>query len=150
MVVRTESAAATQALGHRLGELLRAGDVVALSGDLGAGKTVFTRGIAAGAGAWGYVASPTFTLIREYEGQVPIYHVDLYRLDDASQLADLGLEEILDRAAIVVIEWAEHAAEMLPSKHLWIALRFVNGDDIREIAFTPRGPRYEQMVAKLA
>ena len=145
----TSSPAETEALGRRLGGWLRAGDVVALSGDLGAGKTVLARGIAAGAGASGYVASPTFTLVREYRGPTTVYHVDLYRLDRPQQLDDLGLDEILDGAGIVVIEWAEKASLLLPPEHLWVTIRFVDGDEARELQFTPKGARYVEMAERL-
>jgi len=136
-------------LGRRLGALLAAGDVVALSGDLGAGKTVLARGIAAGIGAGGYVASPTFTLIREYRGPLRVYHVDLYRLDRPRQLDDLGLDEILDGTGVVIIEWAEKAAKLLPPDYLWITIRFADGADARELVLTPVGARYARIVEKL-
>ncbi len=150
MMIHSPSAAATQALGYRLGRLLEAGDLVALSGELGTGKTVLTRGIAEGAGVVGYVASPTFTFIREYHGPVPIYHVDLYRVEDPKQLEDLGLEELATETAIVVIEWAEKATSRLPPEHLWISLKFANGDEHRELHLRPRGVRYARLVAALA
>lgn len=149
VTVYTASPAQTRELGRRLGALVHAGDVLALSGDLGAGKTVLVQGITAGAGSSGYVASPTFTFIREYGGRVPIYHVDLYRLDDPRQLDDLGLEELFDRAGVVVIEWAEKAASLLPAEYLWIAISFVNDDDRRRLRFLPKGERYELMVRRL-
>lgn len=147
--IETSSPAETEALGRRLGALLRPGDVVALSGDLGAGKTVLARGLAAGAGATGYVASPTFTLIREYRGPSRVYHVDLYRLDRPEQLDDLGLDEILDGSGIVVIEWAEKALPLLPPEHLWVTIRFVDGDQARQLEFLPKGARYVEIAATL-
>lgn len=148
-VVRTSSPQQTEALGRALGALLRAGDIVALSGELGAGKTIFTRGIAEGAGATGHIASPTFTIIREYHGRVPMFHADLYRLDAPAQLEDLGLEEILDAGGIIVIEWAEKARALLPAEYLWAELRFTDQDDAREIEFLPRGRRFVQIVKRL-
>ncbi len=148
--IETSSPAETETLGRRLGALLRPGDVVALSGDLGAGKTVFARGLAAGAGATGYMASPTFTLIREYRGPSRVYHVDLYRLDRSEQLDDLGLDELLDGSGIVVIEWAEKAVPRLPPDHLWITIRFLDREDARELTLTPKGTRYAGMIEKLA
>ncbi len=145
--MHTSSPAETETLGRRLGALLRPGDVVALSGDLGAGKTVLARGLAAGAGATGYVASPTFTLIREYSGPARVYHVDLYRLDRPQQLDDLGLDEILDGSGIVVIEWAEKAVPLLPREHLWVIIRFIDGDQARELEFVPKGARYVEIAA---
>ena len=147
--LQTAAADETEGLGRRLGALLRAGDVVALSGDLGAGKTVMVRGIAAGAGSTARVASPTFTLIREYPGRVPLFHADLYRIDDPSQLGDLGLEELFDRPAVMVVEWAERAGTLLPPEHLWISIAFGAGADDREITFVARGRRYEEILARL-
>lgn len=149
-IVRTASSEQTESLGRRLGRLLRSGDVIALSGDLGAGKTVLTRGIAQGAGAAGYFASPTFTLVREYPGPVPIYHVDLYRLDAPRQIEDIGFDEILDRAGAVVIEWAEKIRNWLPAEHLWVKIRLTNLENEREIEFIPQGQRYVGIAQALA
>ena len=103
----TQSEDETSAAGARLGEQLRAGDVVLLYGDLGAGKTAFVRGLARGVGAApDDVSSPTFTLVQEYHGRVPLYHVDLYRLEP-KEVDDLGLEELVLGDGIVAIEWAE-------------------------------------------
>jgi tRNA threonylcarbamoyladenosine biosynthesis protein TsaE len=148
-VLRTTAADETEALGRRLGALLQPGDVVALSGDLGAGKTVMVRGIVAGAGSGGRVASPTFTLIREYRGPVPLVHMDLYRIDAPAQLEDLGMEELFDRPGVAVIEWAERAGALLPSGHLWISIAFGAGADDREITFIARGARSREILAQL-
>lgn len=147
--LETASPEETEAVGRRLGSLLGAGDVVALSGDLGAGKTMLARGIAAGAGAAGYIASPTFTFIREYRGAVSVYHVDLYRLEHTHELEDLGLDEVLDGTGLVVLEWAEKAGPLLPADHLWITIRFANGDETRLLEFAPKGPRYDEIVRML-
>jgi tRNA threonylcarbamoyladenosine biosynthesis protein TsaE len=144
----THSAEQTEAVGRRLGARLRAKDVVALSGDLGAGKTVLARGIALGAGASGYIASPTFTLVREYRGPVVVYHVDLYRLDRPEQLDDLGLDEVLAAEGIVVVEWAERARHLLPDEHLEVTVRFADGEQDRVLEFRPRGARLTQVVAE--
>lgn len=150
LTVRTTSPQETEAVGARLGAELRAGDVVALTGELGAGKTVFTRGLAEGAGAGGHVASPTFTLIREYHGRVTVFHADLYRLDARAQLVDIGLEEILDGDGVAVIEWAEKARHLLPAEYLWIEIRFTErDDDTRVLEFRPHGRRCEEIVARL-
>lgn len=108
MDVVTESPADTEALGRRLGAALRPGDVVALVGDLGSGKTVFTRGLVEGAGAAPYVASPTFVLMRVYPGPTPVRHFDLYRLDAPVDLAGLGFDDGVDES-ISVVEWADRA-----------------------------------------
>jgi len=149
VAVRTFGPEETEALGRALGAMLRAGDVVALGGELGAGKTVFARGIAAGARATGHVASPTFTLIRAYRGPVPVYHADLYRLEAPAQLDDIGLAELLEDGGIVVIEWAEKALALLPREYLWVEIRFTDGERERELELRPRGARYVEMVREL-
>ncbi len=122
VVICTRSEEETLLVGRLVGGHLRRGDVVALSGELGTGKTVLARGIAAGAGAAGYMASPTFTLIREYAGPVPVYHVDLFRLEPA-EAAELGLEELVERG-ITVIEWAEKVAPLLRPPLLRVDLAY--------------------------
>lgn len=102
----TNSAAETEAAGEQFGRELKQGDLILLEGDLGAGKTTFVRGVARGAGSSAHVASPTFQLVRVYPGLLQIAHVDLYRLEDGAELADLGLEELLDQGAVVV-EWGD-------------------------------------------
>ena len=102
----TKSPAETEAFGERLGERLRAGDLVLLTGELGAGKTTFVRGVARGIGSSAPVASPTFQLVRMYAGRVQLAHIDLYRIETTSELADLGLDELLDQGAAVV-EWGD-------------------------------------------
>ncbi len=102
----TRSPAETEAFGERFGKRLRAGDMVLLTGELGAGKTTFVRGVARGAGSSAQVASPTFQLVRMYTGRVQLAHVDLYRIETPSELGDLGLDELLDQGAVVV-EWGD-------------------------------------------
>ncbi len=104
--LETASAEETEAEGERIGRTLRSGDLLLLVGPLGAGKTTFVRGLARGAGSADAVASPTFVLVRNYRGRVPLAHVDLYRLDRAPELRDLGLDELLDKGAVVV-EWGD-------------------------------------------
>ncbi len=104
--VETRSAEETEAEGERLGRTLQRGDLLLLVGPLGAGKTTFVRGLARGAGSADAVASPTFVLVRNYRGRLPLAHVDLYRLDRAPELRDLGLDELLDEGAVVV-EWGD-------------------------------------------
>ena len=102
----THSPAETEAFGERFGKRLRAGDMVLLTGELGAGKTTFVRGVARGAGSSAPVASPTFQLVRVYSGRVQLAHVDLYRVENSSEFVELGLEELLDQGAVVV-EWGD-------------------------------------------
>lgn len=117
--VRTTSPEATEAFGRRLGARLRAGDVVALTGPLGSGKTVLARGLAQGAGARGYIASPSFVVVREYDAPVRVYHADLYRLERPDEIRDLGLDDLMDGSGIVIIEWADRARALL-AEAMWI------------------------------
>ena len=124
----------TEAVGQRLGATLNAGDVVLLYGDLGAGKTAFTRGLARGLGAAaGDVTSPTFTLVQEYRGRLTLYHVDLYRLDER-EVDDLGLEELVLGEGVVAIEWAERWRER-PDDVIEVRLEHV-GEDRRRVAIS--------------
>jgi len=123
----TESAEETRAWGEKLGRILRAGEVVALYGELGSGKTCFIQGIARGLGIEGErVVSPSFVLIREYRGSTPFCHIDLYRLSSGKEVEALGLEEYLGKERVCAIEWAEKAEELLPPGTIKIDLDFVD------------------------
>ena len=113
---KTETPEETQALGEKLGRTLKQGDVIALIGDLGTGKTCLTQGIARGVGIAPneIVSSPSYILINEYSGTVPIYHIDLYRLENSEEIAELGLSEYVEGDGICIIEWAERMADALP------------------------------------
>ena len=120
----TRSEKETEALGGRLAERLRPGAVVACRGDLGMGKTAFTRGLARGLGCRERVTSPTFTIVNEYEGgRLPLFHFDLYRLEGAEDLFDIGWEDYLDRGGVCAVEWSERAAEALPPETIQVTLR---------------------------
>jgi len=124
----------TEAAGRRLAAALRPGDVVALTGDLGAGKTAFTRGLAAGLGCGDAVSSPTFTLIQEYGGgRLPLYHMDLYRLESVEEAIRIGIEEYLEGDGVAVIEWAEKFPDLLPPGTRRLRFRIGPGNQ-REIA----------------
>ncbi len=152
-LLRSRTPEETRAIGEALGRaLLRAGPagaVVALEGPLGAGKTCLVQGLARGLGVSGYVRSPTFVLIHEYRGPVPLYHVDLYRLAPAD-LDGLGLEELLDGPGVTAIEWAEHAEGVLPAEHLRVQLAFGEGDDDRLVGLEARGDRYRRIAEDVA
>lgn len=114
MVYETSSPAETEALAQRLAQTLKAGDVLALDGDLGAGKTAFTRGLARGLGFDGPVTSPTFTIVNEYEGgRLPLFHFDLYRLSSPEELFDIGWEDYLDRGGVCCVEWSRLGGELM-------------------------------------
>ncbi len=114
MQVITESPEETEALGEKLGRLLAGGEVLAYTGDLGAGKTAFTRGLARGLGITQRVTSPTFTIVNEYEGgRLPLFHFDLYRLNSGDELFDIGWEDYLERNGVCAVEWSERAQDAL-------------------------------------
>jgi tRNA threonylcarbamoyladenosine biosynthesis protein TsaE len=138
-VVGTTTDAETAALGAALAGTLSGGDIVLLVGDLGAGKTAFVRGLAAGLGADpDEVSSPTFTLVQEYRGRVPIEHVDLYRMSGRADVEDLGLDEFARAGAVVAVEWAERYDGPWPAHAIWVEIAD-EGDDRRRI--TIRRPR---------
>jgi len=139
----------TQELGRRLGELARAGDIFLLSGDFGTGKTCLTQGIARGLGITEYTLSPSFVLVRELRGRLTLYHMDLWRLDNPAEIAELGLEEYLNGDGVSVIEWAEKGQSVLPGEHLHITLEHVS-ETQRSLKFTARGARYAALLAALA
>jgi tRNA threonylcarbamoyladenosine biosynthesis protein TsaE len=122
----------TLKLGQKIGAFLKANDVIALTGQLGAGKTTLIQGIAAGLGVKDYVTSPTFIIINEYAGRLPLYHVDLYRLNEGLEIADLGIEEYFKRGGVTVIEWAERLGSLMPDSAEKIELKIVSEEE-REI-----------------
>ncbi|HJG49445.1 tRNA (adenosine(37)-N6)-threonylcarbamoyltransferase complex ATPase subunit type 1 TsaE [Limosilactobacillus ingluviei] len=137
---------ATMALGRRLAPLLQAGDVLVLNGDLGAGKTTFTKGLAAGLGIQQMIKSPTFTIIREYQGgRLPLYHMDVYRLE-AGGGQDLGLEEYFDGDGISVVEWAQFVADELPTEYLSLTFTRTATENERQLTVVPHGTRLTHVV----
>lgn len=129
----------TEALGETLARRLGAGDVVAYRGDLGAGKTAFTRGLARGLGCTGRVTSPTFTVVNEYEGRLPLFHFDLYRLEGEDALYDIGWEDYLDRGGVCAVEWSERAEAALPRETVWVSIRrCAESEDWRRITIEGR------------
>jgi tRNA threonylcarbamoyladenosine biosynthesis protein TsaE len=136
---------ATRAFGKSIARFLQPGDVIAISGDLGAGKTTFTQGLANGLGISEQVNSPTFTIIKEYKGRLPLYHMDVYRLGGYEEL---GFEEYFSGPGVTVIEWPGLIEEELPDELLWIEIRVI-GPEEREISISPRGIRYEQLCKEI-
>jgi tRNA threonylcarbamoyladenosine biosynthesis protein TsaE len=129
-----------------LAKKLHPGDVIALEGDLGAGKTTFTKGLASGLGIKRTVNSPTFTIIKEYQGRIPLYHMDVYRVEDSYE--DLGFDEYFEGDGVAVIEWAHLIKEQLPDSLLTIYL-FHEDDHSRRIVFEPKGARYEELCKEI-
>ncbi len=150
VTVKTGSAAETLFLGERLGSLAEPGDLLCVNGELGAGKTVLAKGVARGLGVREAVTSPTFTLINEYKGRLPFYHLDAYRLSNALEMADLGCEEYFYGSGVTLVEWAERVAEILPPERLDIQIENVpRSENARKIIFLPRGERYRRLTEEL-
>lgn len=112
----------TEAIGEMLAKTLRGGTVIAYRGGLGMGKTAFTRGLAKGLGYTGRVTSPTFTIVNEYSGKIPLFHFDMYRLPDSDALFDIGWEDYLDRGGVCAVEWSENVSDALPEDTLWVTI----------------------------
>jgi tRNA threonylcarbamoyladenosine biosynthesis protein TsaE len=146
----TRSADETLALAGALGSVLRPGDVVSVAGDLGAGKTVFARGVARGLGVTEPVVSPSFTIVREYDGRVPFVHVDVYRIDKVQELHDLGFEEIVRDDAITVVEWGDVIDALLPRERLDVHIDPGTADDERIIGLEAHGRSWHGRAAELA
>ena len=133
----TNSPEETEDLGCRLGRTLCPGAVVAFTGDLGAGKTAFTRGLARGLGITQNVTSPTFTIVNEYEGgRLPLFHFDLYRLGGWEELFDIGWEDYLARGGVCAVEWSERAEDALEEEPVWVDIRRGEGEEQRVISIT--------------
>jgi tRNA threonylcarbamoyladenosine biosynthesis protein TsaE len=146
---RSRSAAETNRLGQIVGKVLRGGEVLALSGDLGTGKTSLVRGIAVGLGAPPRsVSSPTFVLIHEYHGRLPLAHADLYRIDHARELPQLGLSDYLDGRHVVAIEWAEKAGHEMPDDRLEIMLTH-HSQTARDIVMQATGPDSRGLLSRV-
>lgn len=137
----------TVRFGARLGERLQLGDVVCLSGDLGAGKTTLTTGLARGWGALDQVTSPTFVIVNQYRRAdgLRLHHLDCYRLASGAEALALGFEDLLDADGLLLIEWPERIAEVLPAEHLSVTLRWID-DSKRNLRMEARGARYENLL----
>lgn len=148
LAISVPSARATERLGERLGLAARAGDFIGLIGDLGAGKTSFSRGFARGAGlADNVVSSPTFALVNAYEGgRVRVLHADLYRLSDAEELYDMGFHELVGGDAVLLVEWLDRVPEVAPDD--WLEVRIEKRKTSRRFFLTAHGPRSEELLAE--
>jgi len=150
VIIKTSSAEETGDLGALLGGLLRSGDVITLNGELGAGKTCFATGVARGLDITDRITSPTFTLINEYDGRLPLYHLDVYRLTSPEELEDLGYEEYFYSLGVTLIEWAEQVEQYLPAERLDIFIeKQLDDDNFRKLRLIPRGTRYNKLVEEL-
>jgi tRNA threonylcarbamoyladenosine biosynthesis protein TsaE len=147
----SETAQRTAAIGCALGRLLAPGDVICVAGELGAGKTVFSRGIGVGWGARPPLSSPTYNLVHEHErpaDNARLYHLDLYRVSGAREAETLGIHEILDSGDPVIFEWPERVLDFLPAEHLWIDIT-MREDDRRDLLLEARGERYVALINAL-
>lgn len=134
----------TRELARKLAPILSEGDVINLSGDLGTGKTVFTKGLADGLGIDEPVTSPTFTIIKEYKGRLPLYHFDVYRLADASELDELGVDEYFYGDGISVVEWGDKVEELMPQAHLEVKILRLVDESFRRLQIIPYGDTWNQ------
>lgn len=151
----TRSASETRRVGARLGELVQAGDLICLEGDLGAGKTCFVQGLGQGLGIRDAIHSPTFILANEHRGgRLPLYHLDVYRVRSARETIGFGLDDYLSSDGVLIIEWAEKIREALPLERLWISFAHLReipdqDEDARSISLHAAGQRYEALVSAL-
>lgn len=139
----TNSEHETKEIGIKLAPLLERGDVITLEGDLGAGKTTFTKGIAKGLGVKRAVTSPTFMIIKEYDGELPLYHMDAYRLEHSDE--DIGFDEYFYGDGISVVEWASFIEDYLPEERLMVKIELVNTEK-RKLTMIPKGKKFEKVL----
>ncbi|MGE6631554.1 tRNA (adenosine(37)-N6)-threonylcarbamoyltransferase complex ATPase subunit type 1 TsaE [Bacillus sp. NPDC077027] len=145
---KTSSAEETKRIASKVAALAKPGDVLTLEGDLGAGKTTFTKGFAQGLGITRIVNSPTFTIIKEYtDGRLPLYHMDVYRMEDAEE--DIGLEEYFEGQGVCLVEWAHLIEPQLPSAHLKIEILRTEREEERTVTFYAQGARYESLCKEM-
>ena len=151
MVFHTKSAFQTIQIGKSIGSRLLPGDVVALVGELGAGKTQFIKGLAAGVGIGNpaYISSPSFKLVNEYPGKINLYHIDLFRLEGEKEAEELGLEDYFQGRGITAIEWADKISSLLPEEILRIEIHYT-GENTRSLEILGKGKRYEGLVKELS
>lgn len=145
----SKSTEQTNQLGIELGKLLQPQDIICLTGDLGAGKTAFTKGIGIGLEIEEFITSPTYTIINEYEGRIPLFHFDVYRLEGVEEMYELGYEEYFFGDGAVVIEWADVVKDIIPDERLWITILRGKEEDTREILLDASGDRYTTMLKEL-
>ena len=137
----------TREIGYKLGKLLFPGSVICLIGDLGAGKTTMTQSLAKALEVDDYITSPTFTIVNEYEGKMPLYHFDVYRIGSSEEMYDIGFDEYIDAEGVCIIEWANIIEDILPDEYLKIELKYKETG--REMILNPVGEKYEKIVEEL-
>ena len=137
----------TKEIGYKLGKLLTPGSVICLIGDLGAGKTTMTQSLAKSLEVDDYITSPTFTIVNEYDGKMPLYHFDVYRIGSSDEMYDIGYEDYINGEGVCIIEWANLIEDILPDEYLRIELKYK--DMSREMILNPVGEKYEKIVEEL-
>lgn len=139
-----DTADSTMKLGRKLGELVHSGDIICITGDLGAGKTHFTKGVAQGLEINEPITSPTFTIVNEYEGRLKLHHFDVYRVCDPDEIDAIGFDEYIFSDAVSIIEWSNFIEELIPREHIWVDIKKVSelGMDFRKISIKYYGDRY--------
>ena len=148
--LNSRSSEQTQLLGSYLGKQAQKADVFLLVGELGTGKTCFVQGIAHGLETKEYASSPTFVVLREYHGRLPLYHIDFYRMNHVEEIADLGLEEYFYGDGVCVVEWAEKGLQIVPRDNLLITLHYIPACQTgRSIYLKPQGKRYCELIEQL-
>lgn len=148
LIIDATKLADTRKIGRVIGWLLKPDDVLLLSGPLGAGKTTLTQGIAMGLGIKSGVMSPTFVLMREIQGRLKLYHIDLYRLENIPEITDMGLDDYFYGGGVTIVEWADRAADLLPPEHLRIEIEYT-GDKSRRFRFYACGERYRLLLREI-
>jgi len=139
----TNDSQETQQVGYEIGQLTEAGELILLTGELGAGKTCLTQGICRGAGFEGFASSPSFVLVKEYPGRFTIYHIDLYRLESIDEISEMGIEEYVGGDGLCIVEWANKAENLFPIEHLHIQIEHVS-PDTRGFQVISNGERYDR------
>ena len=149
IIIRSHSIKQTKSIGKKLGDIAEPGDLLLLIGDLGAGKTCLTQGIAIGLGIKSSVRSPTFILVNEHYGRSTLFHIDLYRIENIDEVEGIGLDEYVDGDGVCVVEWANKATSAFPKEHLRIDLKHIS-EKSRELTFTPYGSRYTRIIETIS
>ena len=139
---RTDGVEATRTMARAVAGLVEPGDVLLLSGELGAGKTAFAQGFGDGLGVTEQITSPTFTLARHYDGRLPLHHIDVYRLERLSEMQDIGIPELLDSGGVLLVEWGDAIEPAIPADYLEIRLSYGTGDDDRDLQLRCVGGRW--------
>ncbi|KPU43623.1 tRNA threonylcarbamoyladenosine biosynthesis protein TsaE [Oxobacter pfennigii] len=138
----------TEKVGEYLGSIANKGYVICLTGDLGAGKTKFVKGLAKGLNIDDYITSPTFTIVNEYNGRLPLYHFDVYRINDTDEMHEIGFDEYIYGQGVSVIEWANIIEEILPKENIWVDISkdMEVGEDYRKIQIKVNGEKYQGLI----